>query len=331
MLRIDGLSKRFGDVQAVDNASLAVPTGRLVGFVGPNGAGKSTVMRSVFGLVEPDAGTIQWGEEPAVAHTHRFGYMPEQRGLYPKMKIREQVAYFARLKQVGRGEADRQARELLDALGLGDRLDDPLERLSHGNQQRVQLAVAMANEPELLVLDEPFNGLDPVALLTLQEVLEERTRAGAAVLFSSHQLDLVERLCDEVVLIADGRIRRSGTVAEVRASAGVHHLHIEVEEPRERLDDALPRLLIGTAGHVVDASPTSALVSLDTAADVSRLLPAVADLGRLHRFDYDHPSLEHVFTQLVTGAESVAPTTSGVTASSPTAPSPQLSANGDAR
>ncbi|MEM9133938.1 MAG: ATP-binding cassette domain-containing protein [Actinomycetota bacterium] len=318
MLRIDGLSKRFGEVQAVDHASLAVPTGRLVGFVGPNGAGKSTVMRSIFGLVEPDEGTIRWGDEPAVANTHRFGYMPEQRGLYPKMKIKEQVAYFARLKQVGKGEADRQARELLDALGLGDRLDDPLEKLSHGNQQRVQLAVAMVNDPELLVLDEPFNGLDPVALLTLQDVLEERTRAGAAVLFSSHQLDLVERLCDEVVLIAEGRVRRAGTVADVRASAGVHHLNIEVANPRERLDHALPRLLAGTGGQVIDGSASSALISLDTAADVSGLLPAVAALGRLRRFDYDHPSLEHVFTQLVTGIE-------------PGTPTAELSANGDAR
>ncbi len=319
MLRIDGLSKRFGDVQAVDNASLEVPTGRLVGFVGPNGAGKSTVMRSIFGLVEPDAGTITWGDDPATAHTHSFGYMPEQRGLYPKMKIREQVAYFARLKQVGRREADRQAAELLDALGLGDRLDDPLEKLSHGNQQRVQLAVAMVNDPALLVLDEPFNGLDPVALLTLQEVLEERTRAGAAVLFSSHQLDLVERLCDEVVLIAEGKIRRSGSVADVRASAGVHHLHIEVGDPSERLDDALPRLLAEIGGQVIDGSATTALVRLPTDTDVGRLLPAVADLGRLSRFDYDHPSLEHVFTQLVTGAE---PTT---------ADTARYSTNGDLR
>ncbi|MEL7157317.1 MAG: ATP-binding cassette domain-containing protein [Actinomycetota bacterium] len=309
MLRIDGLSKRYGDVVAVDDVSLTVPPGRLVGFVGPNGAGKSTVMRSIFGLVAPDAGTITWNDQPAADHVDRFGYMPEQRGLYPKTKIQEQVAYFARLKGIDRGTANDRARELLTALELGDRLQDPLEKLSHGNQQRVQLAVSMVNEPDLLVLDEPFNGLDPVALVTLQDVLEERARNGAAVLFSSHQLDLVERLCDEVVLISEGRVRRAGRVADVRAAAGIRHLSIEIDEPVEPLRGAVHRLLAGTRSEIVSASTTGAVVRIDDAADVTDLLPAVAGLGRLTRFDYDLPSLEHVFTQLVT----TAPERNGVT------------------
>ncbi len=300
MLQIQDLSKRYGDLVAAADVALTVPRGRLVGFVGPNGAGKSTVMRSIFGLVNPDRGTITWEGEPAVDHLHRFGYLPEQRGLYPKMKIREQVAYFARLKGIDRRTASARAADLLTTLDLGDRLDDPLEKLSHGNQQRVQLAVALANDPDLLVLDEPFNGLDPVALVNLQAVLEEQARNGTAVLFSSHQLDLVERLCHEVVMIAAGRVRRAGRVADVRASTGVRHLTVEVETPREPVDAVLRRL-VGHRAAVTTHSPSAATVRLEADADVTGLLAPLSALGRLTRFDYDLPSLESVFTDLVTG------------------------------
>ena len=183
MLRIDGLTKRYGPVLAVDDVSLGVEPGRMVGFVGPNGAGKSTTMRAIFGLVAPDAGTITWHGDIVGRDQHRrFGYMPEQRGLYPKMAIAEQVAYFAELKGIRRRPARKRAEELLGSLGLGDRATDPLEKLSHGNQQRVQLAASLANDPDLLVLDEPFSGLDPVAVETLNEVLVERVAAGAGAL-----------------------------------------------------------------------------------------------------------------------------------------------------
>lgn len=309
MLRIRGLSKRYGNVVAVDDVSLSVAPGRLVGFVGPNGAGKSTVMRSIFGLVRPDAGTVTWNDDPAIDHIDRFGYMPEQRGLYPKMKIQEQVAYFGRLKQMSRREANDQAKELLSDLGLEDRLNDPLEKLSHGNQQRVQLAVSMINHPDLLILDEPFNGLDPVALITLQEVLEERARAGAAVLFSSHQLELVERLCDEVVMISDGLVRQSGTVADVRASAGVRYVAIEVDAAADPLDQTIGRLLDNTESKVVSASPTEAVIRVDASTEMARLLPALAGIGQVTRFDYDLPTLENVFTELVSSPASETDTT----------------------
>ncbi len=296
MLEIRGFSKAYGPVVAADDVSLTVPPGRIVGFVGPNGAGKSTTMRAVFGLVETDAGTITWDGEPVGPHLHRFGYMPEQRGLYPKMKIAEQVAFFAQLKQVDRSTARRRAEELLAAFGLAERLDDPLEKLSHGNQQRVQLAVAMASDPILLVLDEPFSGLDPVALLTLQEVLQAQVDRGVGVLFSSHQLDLVERICDDVVLIDHGRVRASGPVSEVRGITGERQVRIEVSRPNRPLAEALSPF------HVLSVHDGEARVRVTDDSELDRLLASARRAGQLIRFDYDLPSLEDVFTQLVAGA-----------------------------
>ncbi len=296
MLDIADLTKSYGELLAVNDVSLSVARGRIVGFVGPNGAGKSTTMRSIFGLVEPDAGSIHWDGSPVThAHLSRFGYMPEQRGLYPKMRIQEQVAFFAQLKGVERKEAGRRAGDLLDSLGLGDRLNDPLEKLSHGNQQRVQLAVSLVNDPELLVLDEPFNGLDPVAVNTLQDVLEERVANGSGALFSSHQLDLVERICDEIVIIVNGSIQASGSVADVRASTGQRHLTVTVDRPLMPLADAIDRPL-------VSSSTSEAVMLIDSDEQLDQVLTQARSVGMVTRFDYDLPSLQEVFTHIADDA-----------------------------
>ncbi len=292
MLQITDLSKRYGDVVAVDGVSLAVPRGRIVGFVGPNGAGKSTTMRSIFGLVAPDAGTISWDGRPVDrSSVARFGYMPEQRGLYPKMKVAEQIGFFAELKGVDRRTARDRAGEILEALDLADRADDPLEKLSHGNQQRVQLAVSLVTEPELLVLDEPFNGLDPVAVETLQQVLRDRVGRGVGVLFSSHQLDLVERICDELVVIVEGSVRAAGTVAEVRGASGTRLCTIEVDRPLVPLADALD-------ARVLASSTRSVTVEVADDAELDRLLARAREVGTIARFDYDLPSLQDAFTTI---------------------------------
>jgi ABC-2 type transport system ATP-binding protein len=292
MLRINDLSKRYGDLTAIDGVDLTVARGRIVGFVGPNGAGKSTTMRSIFGLVAPDRGTIVWDDQPVgPAAISRFGYMPEQRGLYPKMKVQEQIAFFAELKGVDRSTARSRAGEILDALGLADRAGDPLEKLSHGNQQRVQLAVSLVTEPDLLVLDEPFNGLDPVAVDTLQQVLRDRVARGAGVLFSSHQLDLVERICDELVIIVGGRVRAAGTVNDVRAASGRRQCTIEVDRPQMPLADAFDMPV---------RSSTTRSVVLDVPGDggLEGLLATARTVGTVVRFDYDLPSLQDAFTAI---------------------------------
>jgi ABC-2 type transport system ATP-binding protein len=221
MLEVRELTKRYGAVPALDGLSLTAREGRLLGFLGPNGAGKTTAMRSVLGLVRPDAGVISWRGRPITAEQRlRFGYMPEQRGLYPRMAAGAQLRYLARLHGLDRASADRAAHRWLEELGLGDRVGDAVAQLSHGNQQRVQLAAALVHDPHLLVLDEPFSGLDPLGVEAMSDVLRARAAAGATVLFSSHQLDLVEGLCDDVVIVAG---RRATTVAPRSASpAGAH-------------------------------------------------------------------------------------------------------------
>lgn len=230
MLMIRSLSKRYGDVVALDDASFEVRPGRIVGFLGPNGAGKTTAMRCVFGLVKPDAGEISW-KSHLVGHRHRlrFGYMPEERGLYPRMRVGEQLGYFGVLSGMRRTQAQKAADHWLDTLGLSDRSGSRLEELSHGNQQRVQLAAALVHEPELLVLDEPFSGLDPLGIQAMSALLVEQSCRGVAILFSSHQLDLVEDICEDVVIIDHGKVVLDGEVARLRAATNKIRLEVSVD------------------------------------------------------------------------------------------------------
>ena len=199
LLELDSLSRRFGNVTALDNLSFTVPAGQVVGFLGPNGAGKTTTMRAIFGLTDLDAGAVRWNGAPVgPAERRRFGYMPEERGLYPNMLVAEQVRYIGRLH--GMDAAAAAAAQWLERLAVADRAGSKVEALSHGNQQRVQLAAALVHDPEALVLDEPLAGLDPTGIDAIGEVLLERAHSGRCVLFSSHQLDLVEDLCESVAM-----------------------------------------------------------------------------------------------------------------------------------
>jgi len=217
VLQCRDLHLRYGRTVALDGLSLDVEPGLMTGFVGPNGAGKTSTMRIVLGVLGPDSGTVTWNGAPVDADARRrFGYMPEERGLYPKMKVADQLVYLARLHGLDTVRAQRATDDLLDRLGIGDRAGDTLERLSLGNQQRVQLAAALVHGPDLLVLDEPFSGLDPIGVDVLAGVLQEEVARGVPVLFSSHQLELVERLCDRVSIVKEGRVVAAGAVEELR-------------------------------------------------------------------------------------------------------------------
>ena len=247
----------------------------MFGFVGPNGAGKTTTMRIVLGVLEPDAGEVRWRGAPLDAddRRRRIGYMPEERGLYPKMKVGEQLAYLAELHGLDRAARGRARREhWMERLGVAERADDRVEELSLGNQQRVQLAAALVHEPDLLVLDEPFSGLDPVGVDVLSEVLRRARRVGAAVpvVFSSHQLELVERLCDAVAIINGGRLVAAGTVEELRAGRAAGRWRVEVDGADATWADARP----GRAA----ASATACSSSTD-GADPQALLDAARAAG----------------------------------------------------
>jgi ABC-2 type transport system ATP-binding protein len=301
MLEIRGLTKRYGPVTALDSASFEARRGRLVGFLGPNGAGKTTTMRCVFGLATPDAGDVRWDGMSVDAATRlRFGYMPEQRGLYPRMRVADQLAYFGQHHGLSSRDARTRAGTWLERFGLADRAKSKLEDLSHGNQQRVQLATALVHDPELLVLDEPFSGLDPIGIATMSEVLRERAAAGVGVVFSSHQLDLVEEVCEDVVIISRGRVVAQGAIEELRAASGRRHLEVEVA-------GSGGAWLSATNHHtVLEHSGDRVKVLVDEDVDLDALLSAARAAGEVRRFSFEPPRLSELFMEAVTEPQPVA-------------------------
>ncbi|MFV0433826.1 MAG: ABC transporter ATP-binding protein [Leucobacter sp.] len=232
MIEIAGVSRSFGDRRVLSDVSFSVEGGRMTGFVGGNGAGKTTTMRIILGVLAADSGTVMLDGRPlTAADRSRFGYMPEERGLYPKMKVLEQLIYLGRLHGMSAAEAKTSASGLLDRLGLTERAGDTLESLSLGNQQRAQIAAALVHEPTALVLDEPFSGLDPLAVEVVLGVLRDYASRGVPVLFSSHQLDIVERLCDDVVVIGGGKILASGSRESLRSKHSGRAFELELAGP----------------------------------------------------------------------------------------------------
>jgi ABC-2 type transport system ATP-binding protein len=292
VLTATDLRRTYGEVIALDGLSLTARPGRLLGFLGPNGAGKTTAMRAVFGLVRLEGGQVRWRDEPVTTETRlRFGYMPEQRGLYPRMAVGRQLRYLAELHGIDADAARTATDHWLTALGLGDRTDSKLTELSHGNQQRVQLAAALVHEPELLVLDEPFNGLDPIGVEDMSQVLRERAADGATVVFSSHQLELVEELCDDVVIIAAGRDRLSGTLEEARAAASYRRVEVRLAggAPIEPPADA----------ELVDARDGVVRLRVPVTTDARHLVELLSTQGTIEHFTFTAPRLTEVFRDVV--------------------------------
>ena len=295
MLEVTDLAKRYGRVVALDGATFTARPGRIVGFLGPNGAGKTTTMRCIFGLARADRGEVRWrGERVDRATRLRFGYMPEQRGLYPRMRVGEQLGYFAQQHGMSGAAAAAATRRWLERLGLAEREKSKLEELSHGNQQRIQLATALVHDPELLVLDEPFSGLDPLGIATMTEVIQERAAAGVGIVFSSHQLDLVEDVCEDVVIIARGRIVAAGPIQELKAASGRRQLEVEVAGSDGAWID-------GRWSHiqVLERSGDRTKLLVDDSVSLEELLAAARQSGELRRFSYQPPKLSELFMEAV--------------------------------
>jgi ABC-2 type transport system ATP-binding protein len=264
----------------------------MTGFVGANGAGKTTTMRIILGVLAADSGEVTWrGARLDRAARQRFGYMPEERGLYPKMTVTDQLVYLGQLHGMSRDDARSRTAGLLDRLGLGERAGEHVEKLSLGNQQRVQIAAALVHDPEVLVLDEPFSGLDPLAVETVLGVLRERAATGSPVLFSSHQLDLVERLCDDLVIIADGVIRASGSRSELRSSYALPRFTIEVAADAGWLRDH-PGVTI------VELDGPRAVFDLADGADDQDVLRVALSRGPVRAFAPVRPSLAEIFREV---------------------------------
>ena len=293
MLTLTGITKSYAGRRALDDVTFDVKPGRLTGFVGGNGAGKTTTMRIVLGVLAADAGTVTLHDTPVgTDDRRRFGYMPEERGLYPKMKVLEQIVYLARLHGYSRADATASATALLERLGLGERLGDNVETLSLGNQQRAQIAAALVHDPEVLILDEPFSGLDPIAVDAVAGVLQERASAGAAVLFSSHQLDLVERLCDDLVIIAGGTIRAAGERAALREQHSTKRY--------ELVSTGDAGWLRGEPGvQIVDFEGGYAVFDVDSEQTAQRVLRDAVARGDVGSFAPQHPTLAQIFREVI--------------------------------
>lgn len=292
LLDIDGLTRRYGSVVALDGLSFSVRAGQVVGFLGPNGAGKTTTMRAIFGLTDLDSGEVRWnGVKIDQPTRRRFGYMPEERGLYPGMLVGDQVEYMGRLHGMSATGSQVATKMWLERLGVADRASSKVDVLSHGNQQRVQLAAALVHEPELIVLDEPLSGLDPAGIDDIGAVLVERAAAGCCVVFSSHQLDLVEDLCESVTIIDHGKLVTSGRVDEL-ATSGPRRLVVRVEGDR---DARWARTLAGV--NVSEVNGGEARLVLDESTDSDVVLKAAMAAGRVTEFSFARRRLSEVFRE----------------------------------
>jgi ABC-2 type transport system ATP-binding protein len=285
------LSRKFGDTVAVDGIDLDVAAGEIYGFLGPNGAGKSTTMRAVMGLIAVDGGSMTWDGSPITAATRRrFGYMPAERGMYPKMTVRDELVYFARLAGSNRAAAEASAKTWMERLGIDGRAGDEVQALSSGNQQRVQLAMALVHDPELLILDEPFSGLDPVAVENMKVILDEQLQRGTSVLFSSHQLDLVTDVSRDVVIIDAGRVVLHGDVNEIRQRAASRLVYVAFADESSWVPD-------GMDVEVVARTPRTVRVRLSPSIEPSALLASANAAGRVVEFSFAPPDLSEVFLE----------------------------------
>ncbi|GAA5163290.1 ATP-binding cassette domain-containing protein [Amycolatopsis dongchuanensis] len=296
-LELDQVAKRYGDTVALAGVSFDVRAGELFGFVGSNGAGKTTAMRIALGVLAADSGEVRFGGEPITARMRtRIGYMPEERGLYPKMKVLDQLVYLAELHGLSTSEAHRSAENWISRLGLGERRLDEVQKLSLGNQQRVQLAAALVHDPAVLVLDEPFSGLDPIAVDVMSAVLKEKAASGVPVVFSSHQLDLVERLCDRIGIIRSGRMVATGSVDELTANAASR---LVVRAP-----GAEPGWAVDLDGvRVLSDEPGKTVLELEPGTDDQPVLNAALATGPVHEFHHERPSLTELFRTTVSGGD----------------------------
>ncbi len=299
VIDIQGITKRFAGHTAVKQLSLSVPRGSVYGLLGPNGAGKTTTIRMIMNIIVPDEGRISLFGTPSTGRdlSQRIGYLPEERGLYRKMKVLDLVVFLAEVKGVPRGEAKRQAKLWLERLGLSDWMQKRVNDLSKGMQQKVQFISTVLHEPQLLILDEPFSGFDPVNTQLMKDVVVELARGGATVLFSTHIMEQAEKLCDSVCIIALGQKVLDGPLTEVKRQHGGRHVILAVDDGGAELQRILAdRSLVEKA----DDYRKYAEIELAPNADPQRLLEEIVRSGaRVSRFEIAEPTLNKIFVDLV--------------------------------
>ncbi|HUG28155.1 MAG TPA: ATP-binding cassette domain-containing protein [Gemmatimonadales bacterium] len=310
VVRVENVTKRFAGHTAVRNLSMNVPKGGIFGLLGPNGAGKSTTIRMMMNIITPDEGAITLfnGQGSARELSARVGYLPEERGLYKKMKVKEQLAFFGEIKGISRRDAVARTATWLDRLGLHDWTDKKVEDLSKGMQQKVQFIGTLLHDPELVILDEPFSGLDPVNAQVMKDVVVEMARQGKTVLFSTHIMEQAEKMCDRIVIIARGEKVVDGPLAEIKREYGHRHVALNFTSNREAASRVLQdRTLVAK----VDDYGATAEAELATGSEGEKLLHALVGAGvGLSRFEVVEPSLQAIFIAKV-GPQAATATASG--------------------
>jgi ABC-2 type transport system ATP-binding protein len=291
-LVVDHLHKRFGPVVALDDLAFEVAPGQVFGFLGANGAGKTTTMRITLGVLEPDAGQVTWrGAESHTLPRSTWGYLPEERGLYPRMRVMEQLVFFAGLHGVPAGRAKREATAWLRRFRAEDLANRKAEQLSKGNQQKVQFIAAVLHDPQVLLMDEPFTGLDPVNVMLLREAFLELRDRGRTVVFSTHQMEVAEALCESVAIVDRGRMVVGGTLRDVRRSTGRRLVRVSAAD-----DHRLPWLSSLPGARVIQAGVERSSVELEPGTEPEAVLAAAVAAGaRILHFEVADPTLEQVF------------------------------------
>ena len=298
-IEIEGVGKRFGTVEAVRGLSLSIPHGSICGFLGPNGAGKSTTIRMIMSIIRPDVGTLRVLGGDALARKDRIGYLPEERGLYRKMRVREYLHYIGRLKGMSRSELNRSIPEWLERIELSDAGPRRCEELSKGMQQKVQFLAAVLHEPELLILDEPFSGLDPVNAMVLNRLIQELHAEGRTILFSTHVLHQAERMCDRIVLIDRGEKLLDDSLVSIRRRFDPRALQVCPMEDPEAWSTA-----VALAPEIATASPAKdgrVRVEMTTDATPDATMQACLQHGAVSSIEILRPTLDEIFFSLVGG------------------------------
>ena len=295
-LRVQNVTKKYGDFTAVDNLSFEVQAGRIFGFLGPNGAGKTSTIRMIVGITVPDEGEIRlFGEKISPALQDRIGYLPEERGLYKKMKIGEQLRYFAALKNISAKLADERIDFWLDKMRLSEWKNKKANDLSKGMQQKIQFLAAILHEPDLVILDEPFSGLDPINVETLQDIVLELKQKGKTIIFSTHLMSTAERLCDDIILMNKSRKVLGGKLREVKAGFGKNLVALRCEGGAEVLEDK------SLVAKITDHSDEREILLAEN-ADAQMLVKKLIESGaKVTKFELIEPSLNDIFIDQISG------------------------------
>lgn len=290
-LKLEHVTKKFGNFTAVNDLSLEIPEQAIFGFLGANGAGKTTSFRMILNLIDPTSGTITWKGDPInYSRTDEIGYLPEERGLYPKLKVQEQIIYLAKLRGMGKQDAQKALKEWLDRFQVPQYLDKKIEELSKGNQQKIQFIASVIHKPKLLILDEPFSGLDPVNVEMMKDAVKDLANEGTSIVFSSHRMDHVEELCEHLCMMQHGKPILHGNLREIKRSFGKKNLKVQAD-----FDVSFIESIPGVVGAKYYAD--TGLYQIENEDVSQRILEELQGKGFVRKFELDEPSLNDIFIE----------------------------------